>query len=243
MCTDRGPSGPATGGGGKDTAWNGSPRATAGIRRPPRHGTSLPWPRPVPGADHDRRTAVDSLARPERAGVVLRHPGRPIPSRRRLLISTAPAAGAAVLTGLAATWWTGRAESGPPWFPLLWIPVVGIAWLVLGVTRAQRPFLAHTQQRTDITAARHRALRAHRLPSSPSIRIGAAARSCTQLETMALLVAVGATAVAGAVLRPGLPWLPVLVVWGVLTAAALVPAGQSWAYLRLHEHPVRPHLS
>ncbi|MEB2528512.1 hypothetical protein [Kocuria rosea] len=176
------------------------------------------------------------MATPERTGVVLHHPERPIPSRRQLLVSAAPAMAALVLTGLITTWWAGRSESGPQWFSLAWIPIMGIAWLVLTTTRAPRPLLAHTGQGTDIAAARHTALRAHRLPSSSSMHIGAAVRSCAQLENMALLATAGATAVAGAVLRPGLPWLPVLTTLGVLTATALLPAGRSWAYLRLHEH-------
>lgn len=179
---------------------------------------------------------MDSMATPERAGVVLRHPERPIPSRRRLLVSTAPAMVALVLTGLITIWWAGRSDSGPQWFALAWISIMGIAWLVLSTTRAPRPLLAHTGQGVDIAAARNTALRAHRLPSSSSMRIGAAVRSCAQLENMALLATAGATAVAGAMLRPGLPWLPVLTTVGVLTATALLPAGRSWAYLRLHEH-------
>jgi hypothetical protein len=183
------------------------------------------------------------MAAPERTGVVLRHPERPIPSRRQLLVSTTPAMAALVLAGLFTTWWAGRVESGPQWFSLIWIPIAGIAWLVLTTTRAPRPFLAHTGQGIDISAARHQALRTHRLPDSPSMRIGAAIRSCAQLENMALLVAAGATTMAGAVLHPGLPWLPVLTTWGVLTATALLPVGRSWAYLRLHEHHARPPVS
>lgn len=183
------------------------------------------------------------MAAPERAGVVLHHPDRPIPSRRHLLLSTTPAIVALILAGLITTWWAGRSESGPQWFSLTWIPIMGIAWLVLTTTRAPRPFLAHTGQGVDISAARHTALRAHQLPSSPSIRIGAAVRSCAQLENVALLAAAGATTVAGSVLRPGLPWLPVLTTWGILTATALLATGRSWAYLRLHEHHVHPPVS
>lgn len=179
---------------------------------------------------------MDSMATPERAGVVLHHPERPIPTRRRLLVSTTPAMVGLVLTGLITTWWAGRTESGPQWFTLAWIPLMGIVWLILTTTRAPRPLLAHTGQGVDIAAARNTALRTHQLPSSSSMRIGAAVRSCAQLENMALLATAGATAVAGAMLRPGLPWLPVLTTLGVLTATALLAAGRSWAYLRLREH-------
>lgn len=183
---------------------------------------------------------MDNGARAERVGVVLRHPDRPIPSRRRLLLSATPAMSVAVLTGLAATWWAGRAGSERLWFLLMWTAVLAIAWVALNFARVPRPFLAHTQQRRDVAAARRRALRANRLPDSSSMRIGAAARSCTQLENMALLAALGVTIVVGALLRPGLPWSPVFVGWGLLTAMALVGAGPAWAYLRLHERPSHP---
>ncbi|MCY1158351.1 MAG: hypothetical protein MOP51_1375 [Citricoccus sp.] len=183
---------------------------------------------------------MDNSARAERVGVVLRHPDRPIPSRRRLLLSATPAMSVAVLTGLAATWWAGRTGSEPLWFLLVWAAVLAISWVALNFARVPRPFLAHTQQRRDVTAARRRALRANRLPNSSSIRIGAAARSCGQLENMALLTAVGATIVAGTLLRPELPWLPVIVAWGVLTATTLVAAVRAWAFLRMHERRSLP---
>lgn len=183
---------------------------------------------------------MNSMARPERTGVVLRHPDRPVPSRRRLLLSATPAMGFIVLAGLSTTWWVGRNGSQPPWFPLGWIPLLGTAWLVLSLSRISRPSLARAQQRKDVTAARQKALHEDRLPESPSVRIGAAARSCDQLETMMLLTATGLTIAVGAILRPGLPWLLVLTGWGVLSAASLPGAGRSWAYLRLHEHDLHP---
>lgn len=70
---------------------------------------------------------MDSLAAPARPGVVLRHPERPIPSRRHLLTSTTPAMATLVLAGLITTWWAGRTETGPHWFALARIPITGIA--------------------------------------------------------------------------------------------------------------------
>lgn len=78
------------------------------------------------------------------------------------------------------------------------------------------------------------------MPDSSSIRLGAAIRSCGQLEAMVLLLTAGATAAAGVVLDPELPWLPVLTTGGVLVVTGLPAAGRSWAYLRLLERPTRP---
>ncbi|GGG65758.1 hypothetical protein GCM10011374_32080 [Kocuria dechangensis] len=177
---------------------------------------------------------MDNRTRSERGGVVLSHPDRPIPSRRRLLRATAPADGFFVVAALFAAWWAGTG-AGRPWVVPGWVGAFVLAWLVLMLTRARRPEVRRFSQRKDVHAARRQAVRTGRLPESPSVRIGAAARSCDHLEITVLLLTAGVATGLGIVLWPSLPWSWILIGWAVLTALSLIGAARGWIYLGLYE--------
>ncbi len=171
---------------------------------------------------------------------MLAHPDRPIPSRRHLVLGTVPADAVFLVAGLSMAWWaTGR--DGSRWFALGWVGAFALSWLVLMLGRTQRPEARELSQRPTVHTARRRALRTGKLPESPSLRIGAAARSCDELEVAVLVLAVGATTGIGALMWPALPWPMLVTGWAVLATLYLVGAVRGWAYLRLYEiGPRRP---
>ncbi|GGG62203.1 hypothetical protein GCM10011374_26690 [Kocuria dechangensis] len=177
---------------------------------------------------------MDTRTPSERGGVVLSHPDRPVPSRRRLLLETVPADGVVLVAGLCAAWWAGTG-GGRQWFVPGWAGVFVLAWLVLMLGRAPRPEVRRFSQRSDVHAARREARRTGRLPESPSVRVGVAARSCDQLELTVLLLTAGVTTGLGILLWPALPWAGIVVVWAALTALSLTGAVRGWIYLRLYE--------
>jgi hypothetical protein len=180
---------------------------------------------------------MDSRRPPDRGGIALRHPERPVPSRRRLLWSTTPTIVFFLVAGWVAEWWASRAGQRVDvgWFPLVWWGVFAGAWLVLAITEVPRPLVMRSQQRTDIAAARRRAVRSGRLPESPSVRIGAAVHSCAQLELGFLLLVGALSAGTGLLLWPALPWWGIIVGWAVLVGLSAVGVVRSWVYLRLYE--------
>jgi hypothetical protein len=183
---------------------------------------------------------MDRMTPGDRGGVVLAHPDRPIPSRRHLVLGTVPADAVFLVAGLSMAWWaTGR--DGSRWFVLGWVGAFALSWLVLMLGRIQRPEARELSQRPTVHTARRRALRTGKLPESPSLRIGAAARSCDELEVAVLVLAVGATTGIGALMWPALPWPMLVTGWAVLATLYLVGAVRGWAYLRLYEiGPRRP---
>lgn len=183
---------------------------------------------------------MDRMTPGDRGGVVVAHPDRHIPSRRHLVLGTVPADAVFLVVGLSMAWWA-RGGNGSRWFVLGWVAAFALAWLVLMLGRIQRPEVRRFSQRTDVHAARRRALRSRHLPESPSLRIGAAARSCDQLEMAVLLLAVGVTTWVGVLLWPSLPWPMIVTGWAVLATLSSVGAVRGWAYLRLYEiGPLRP---
>jgi len=177
---------------------------------------------------------MDRMTPGDRGGVVVAPLGRPVPSRRRLLLATVPADGLFLVAALSTAWWA-EDRGGLQRFVPGWVAAFALAWLVLVLTRARRPVMRRRSQHRDVHAARRRALRTGRLPESPSVRIGAAARSCDQLEATFLLLVVGATTGLGLLLWPELPWPVPALGWALLTVPSLGGAVRGWAYLRLYE--------
>lgn len=177
---------------------------------------------------------MDTRTPGERGGVALAHADRPIPSRQRLLLATVPADGVLLVAGLCAAWWAGTG-AGRQWFVPGWVGAFVLAWLVLMLGRVPRPEVRRFSQRKDVRTAREQARQTGRLPESPSVRVGAAARSCDQLELTVLLLTAGVATALGILLWPALPWPGIAVVWAALTALSLAGAVRGWSYLRLYE--------
>lgn len=131
----------------------------------------------------------------------LAHAERPIPSRRRLLRSVVLFAGIFLAINLSVVWWVEQR-----WGPdrerflvgLLVALVIGL--MVRRFIRIPIPAVRDVQGRQQADRAREKAARIGQVPGSPSLRTGAAARSCEDVDGAAFAVGLGLTWVLGLVL-------------------------------------------
>lgn len=175
------------------------------------------------------------------AAVELVHAERPIPSRRRLLRSVVVFAGIFVAVNLTVVWWIDRW-----WGPdrerflvgLLVALLIGL--VVRWIIRIPVPAVRGVEGRKQTDQARDEATRLGQVPDSPSVRTGAAARSCEDVEGAAFAVGLGLTGVLGLVLWPHLWWTAVFIPFVLVALGPAVRTRRAWSYLRLYEMSAHP---
>ncbi|TDL43035.1 hypothetical protein [Kocuria rosea] len=171
----------------------------------------------------------------------LAHAERPIPSRRRLLRSVALFAGIFLAINLTVVWWVEQR-----WGPdrerflvgLLVALVIGL--MVRRFIRIPIPAVRGVQGRQQADRARDKAARIGQVPGSPSLRAGAASRSCEDVDGAAFAVGLGLTGVLGLVLWPHLWWTAVFIAFVLVALGPAARTRRAWAYLRLYESTAHP---
>lgn len=183
-----------------------------------------------------------SNAEPGHLGQVqLVHAERPIPSRRRLLRSVALFAGMFAAVNLTVVWCVDRWWGPDPDRFLAGLLVALLIGLILRwLIRTPIPGVRRVEGRKQADLARDEAIRVGQVPVSSSLRTGAAARSCEDVEGAAFAVGLGLTGVLGLVLWPHMAWVVVFIAFVLIALGPAVRTRRAWAYLRLYETSTYP---